>query len=305
MTQANLGTIIAGSKSGNSLASDLTNFEDALLSNHSGASRPSYASTGTVWVDSSSSNLIFYVYNGSVDIPFMQLDASNNVARMLMDNDRDSYIVSDTDDVIRVVVSGSEVARFNADGLQVNGDTIRGIAGSTEIAAQTPGHLIDASNFEAMMLSAMNVVQVHHADPETYTAASDVHLSQMDVVITPSDTTSRVELDVTLSIEANVAAPGVVLYMERNGTEFASAATAGSRLSGHVSMPFDGDTASSMATVSFKYIDSPGTTSPVTYSFHVRMSASAVVSLNRTLNDTDSAIHERATSTVIAREIGA
>jgi hypothetical protein len=180
-----------------------------------------------------------------------------------------------------------------------------GLAGTADIAAETAGELIDANNVREAMLAAQNIVQVHHAGAESYTAATDTHLDDLDVTITPSATTSRVRLAASISLEVNIGAPGAVIYMKRGTTEIGSAATAGNRVVGHVSVPFDSDNASTLAAVSIEYIDSPATTSATTYSFHVRMNSSAVVTLNRTINDTDTNIHERATSTAIAEEIGA
>ena len=120
MTQANLGTIIPTAKTGTALASDLTNFEDALLTNHSGGSRPTYAQTGTIWGNSASAHIVFNVYDGADDIPVFQMDATNNVARVAMDADGDTYIVAAVDDQISGFVAGSEKFRFDALGLTLN-----------------------------------------------------------------------------------------------------------------------------------------------------------------------------------------
>ena len=120
MTQANLGTIVPTATTGTALASDLSDFEDALLTSHSGASRPSYAQTGTIWGNDASANIIFNVYDGSDDIPVFQIDATNDVARVAMDADGDTYIVAAVDDRVSGFVAGSEKFRFDASGLTLN-----------------------------------------------------------------------------------------------------------------------------------------------------------------------------------------
>jgi hypothetical protein len=120
MAQFNLGTINASTKSGTQLASDLTNFEDALFSTHSGSSAPSYVTAGLLWGDSTSSNIVFNVYDGSDNIPVFQIDATNDVARVGMDADGDTYIVADVDDRLRAVAGGGEAMRIDGVASGVN-----------------------------------------------------------------------------------------------------------------------------------------------------------------------------------------
>jgi hypothetical protein len=239
---------------------------------YSGTSRPAAVRDNSFWLNTSSGKVLTF-YDGTNDIPFLTVDGA------LFD--------------------------LSVKDITVNSDVITGLAETADITAKTSGALIDAANLLEAILAAQNKVQTHHVDPESYTASADTHLSHMDVTITPSSSTSRVGLSANLSLEVNIGAPGSMIYVKRDGVEIGSAAAAGNRIHGLCPIPFDGDNASSMAQVSVNYIDAPATDSAVTYSFHVRMSASAVVTLNRTLNDTDTSIHERATSTAIAEEIGA
>lgn len=50
---------------------------DAQLSQHRGATRPSYAVAGTVWVDSDDDKA--YYYDGTNDLELMKLDADGNL----------------------------------------------------------------------------------------------------------------------------------------------------------------------------------------------------------------------------------
>ena len=78
MSQYDFGTIDASSKSGTALASDLNSWRTALHSLHSGASRPSYAIAGTLWIDTTPSPWTIKIFDGSDDIAIGTVDATAN-----------------------------------------------------------------------------------------------------------------------------------------------------------------------------------------------------------------------------------
>lgn len=122
MTQSVFADIDPATKTGTQLATDLNNFKASLLSSHLGTSSPSYSVEGTLWMDNTSSNLVAYVEDtGAADIPVFQVDATNHVARVAMDNDRDSWIVASTDDQIDVRLGGSDLYSFKVAGLTAPG----------------------------------------------------------------------------------------------------------------------------------------------------------------------------------------
>jgi hypothetical protein len=51
MSQSDFGTIVASTKTGSALATDLNNWRDALYSGHRGGTAPSYAVQGLIWLD--------------------------------------------------------------------------------------------------------------------------------------------------------------------------------------------------------------------------------------------------------------
>jgi len=111
MSQSDFGTINPSTKSGTDLATDLNNFRTAQNTMHSGTTAPTYIATGMIWANSTTSNLIYNAYDGTDSIPVFVLDATNNVARVALDADRDTYIASATDDVMAFIVGGS--VRYN------------------------------------------------------------------------------------------------------------------------------------------------------------------------------------------------
>lgn len=107
MAQNDFGTINPNTKSGTDLASDLNDFRDAQNTNHNGSTQPSYVQTWMTWLDSTAANGVMKIYDGTDDVPVYVVDATNNVARVALDNDEDTYIVSSTDDQMDFYSSGS------------------------------------------------------------------------------------------------------------------------------------------------------------------------------------------------------
>jgi len=120
MAQNDFGTINPNTKSGTDLASDLNDFRDAQNTMHSGSTQPSYVQTWMIWADSTASNAIYKIYDGTDDIPLAVADATNNVARVALDNDRDTYIVSATDDQMDFYSSASMRMSLTASALTMS-----------------------------------------------------------------------------------------------------------------------------------------------------------------------------------------
>lgn len=79
MTQYSFGTINPTTKNGTDLASDLNQFRDALLTQHSGASRPSYVQPGMQWLNTASPTIWkLYLFDGTDDILIGNYDVANN-----------------------------------------------------------------------------------------------------------------------------------------------------------------------------------------------------------------------------------
>lgn len=67
MTQFNFGTIVATTKSGAGLASDLNAWRDAVHSKHKGPARPTYAIPGVAWINDSVSPWSEQIFDGTGD----------------------------------------------------------------------------------------------------------------------------------------------------------------------------------------------------------------------------------------------
>ena len=93
---------------------------------------------GSIWAKTADSNLIYKLKGASAFKTAFQVDDPNSVVRVAMDADADSYIVSDTDDVIKAIIAGTERFQVNATGIKINsGITITGVASQAEAEAGT------------------------------------------------------------------------------------------------------------------------------------------------------------------------
>ena len=194
MAQNDFGTINPNTKSGTDLASDLNDFRDAQNTNHNGSTQPSYVQTWMTWLDSTAANGVMKIYDGTDDVPVYVVDATNNVARVALDNDEDTYIVSSTDDTMTFVSSASTRMTLNASlltmavDIDMNGQNVR-FDDATGIR--------DANNNEVMVFQTVTSA-VNYFDFSPSATGSDLILAaagddtNIDLAITPKGSGSLV-----------------------------------------------------------------------------------------------------------------
>lgn len=68
MSQNPIAPLDPDTESGSELADRLVAYEQSVLTQHSGSSRPSYAQSGTLWLDTTTNPWLWKIYNGSTDI---------------------------------------------------------------------------------------------------------------------------------------------------------------------------------------------------------------------------------------------
>jgi hypothetical protein len=140
----------------------------------------------------------------------------------------------------------------------------------------------------------------------TAVGASPVDITGMTVDITPSATTSKVLVFCNVSI-GGPANNSTYITLARvvGGVEVIPLIgdTAGSRTSAAASTT--SAHASGPAVSALQYLDSPATTSAVTYNVKWAQQYAGTSYLNRSSTDTDSSAYERTTSSITVMEIGA
>ena len=127
-------------------------------------------------------------------------------------------------------------------------------------------------------------------------------VSDLNITITPKFATSRILLTYMVSFEIHHDS---IFRLARNGSEIGRNANDGNRWSGFANTGYDADTDSTPRTNYYVYIDSPATTSTVTYSLWIGSGGATARTLymNRNVGNLGSDTRETAISFVMAQEI--
>jgi len=152
--------------------------------------------------------------------------------------------------------------------------------------------------------SVLQVVQTVKTDTASHTGTS-WSSAIMSASITPTSTSNKILVMYSTGMTCSEAAYETYTSLWRDSTQIFLADAAGSRgrSSGIVSRP----DAYGGTTQSQQYLDSPSTTSSITYALKVRSSgASTIAYLNRGVTDRDNANYDyRSASSLTLIEIGA
>jgi hypothetical protein len=147
------------------------------------------------------------------------------------------------------------------------------------------------------------------------TRASAIELSALTTSITPQAASSKVLIQFNFSCEVNNTASGAQIkqafILERvigaTVTPIGVPSSPENRIYGTKVMPYDGDNVTTQSNIVISFVDSPSTTSAVTYRIKAytgpASGASQVLYLNGTINQTNADYNTRSTSQVILQEI--
>ena len=151
--------------------------------------------------------------------------------------------------------------------------------------------------------SILQVQQTWWDGTATLAAGSFTDHPNLSVAITPTSATSKVL--VMVSMQAVVYNVTMQARFTRNGTAIGTAAAAGSRvLSTFGGLQTIGDGNHQFTPWNYQYLDSPATTSALTYKVQLKMQSSATAYLNRSVNDADNSDWaQRTTSSITVMEI--
>jgi len=172
-----------------------------------------------------------------------------------------------------------------------------GTAGQVYTAA---AHNIIVNDVIAIRNAQVNVQSTTLTSATTMAVnTTPTNITGITVTITPSTNTSKILLLVFASIDNDSGVIGLTYSLARGGTAIGIGDAAGSRVR---------STIDSFDMVGLKgaiiLLDSPGTTSPVTYTLQVRCdSGTGTTYINRTKTDTNAVGTTRTISTITAIEI--
>jgi hypothetical protein len=150
--------------------------------------------------------------------------------------------------------------------------------------------------------SILQVVSTTKTDTFSSTSGTFTDVTGLTVSITPSSTASKVLVTFSAMVGADFGAINPFLRLARDGTGILIGDAAGSR-----TRATDGRTnplnSSSSYRASGIFLDSPNTTSAITYSVQVLRDAGGTFYINRTASDADNANIARGASTITVMEV--
>ncbi len=145
----------------------------------------------------------------------------------------------------------------------------------------------------------LQVVSTTKTDAFTVTSSSYTEVTGLTASITPSSSSSKILVAVSLSI--NPRATTVAYYeIRRDSTSIGSGTASGSRPGAFASV-YIGRTFGTTK-LSGNFLDSPSSTSALTYSVRVA-AGSGVLAINTSSDDTDSGAYARTSSTITLIEV--
>jgi len=177
----------------------------------------------------------------------------------------------------------------------------------TEISGSTGVNKIQSSAIEYGDLptgSVLQVVQSVKTDNETISTGTLTwtDVSGMSVAITPSSTSSKVLISFSIMAGGSGANPYPKIKLLKNGSDLIVGDTSGSRVRMTSAWGQGVSTVSDVGVVSFEYLDSPSTTSEITYKLQVCGFSSRTFYINIT-GGGDANNGMSCVSTITAKEI--
>lgn len=160
-------------------------------------------------------------------------------------------------------------------------------------------------NVKVIRNAQINVQSTVKTDAITATVTNTyATISGMTVTITPGSATSKVLVIASFTTVNNDAVTEFFYRLVRGSTGICVGDAAGSRTSASVVGQDNVNSGTKFFSSSIMFLDSPATTSATTYGLQWRVSvANATGYFNRSKNDTDTATHGRAASTITAIEV--
>lgn len=149
--------------------------------------------------------------------------------------------------------------------------------------------------------TVLQVVQAVKSDTFTSASTSYVDVTGLSATITPSSTSSKILVAVELNGSGTVGISVLFFQIVRNSTAIGIGNTAGNRTSATNSL-YAG-TAGTLAFSGGTFLDSPATTSAITYKVQLKANTTATSYINRAEIDNDGAAWARTISTITLMEI--
>jgi len=136
---------------------------------------------------------------------------------------------------------------------------------------------------------------------------STTSVTGLTATITPSDTANKILVFATVSGSAEIMYGHLLAILTRGGSPIGAGATAGNRTGINGGMSVRANNSADLAEATVLYLDSPSSTSALTYGIDILNGAasSRTLYVNRTELDTDLGSFPRSSSTITVMEVSA
>jgi len=188
--------------------------------------------------------------------------------------------------------------------------SLAGLAANSYVIDVASGSSLDLSNGATLPAgSVLQVVSTTKTDTFSASVASGAStaITDLSVAITPTATTSKILVMTNLNLSGSHS-PGIIagFLIKRDATTVGNGVGSASRTALHSA--FNGDTGSSggaIAQLSGSFLDSPATTSAITYAIEIVNldGATETMYVNRSRLDNDDVTRARGASTITVMEI--
>ena len=157
--------------------------------------------------------------------------------------------------------------------------------------------------------SSGGIIQIKQAfkgNTFTTTSGSFVDVTGLSVSITPSSASNKILVLVSICGQGRPAYARNIPRLVRDSTPIGNSTDAGDRIAGFGQM-YQGEDGTNVATNSIEFLDSPATTSSVTYKVQIinGNNTGDVMCINRSYNDSTGSSNHRYSSCITVMEVSA
>ena len=272
MTQTVFSNIVASTKSGTALASDLNSFKDSLLSSHSGTDRPSYAVEGTVWVDQVSASVRdYYLFDGTSDIKLFTYNPTAHTFSFPDDSITGANLGDDVVSAQTTVTIASNDKVLFADASDSNKPKQGLVSDIVTLATAVPvsGSVIQTVNvLDHTRATGSTIIPWDNTIPQ-----SGEGNQYMSLAITPTNALNSLLIRVVANLSLNASGRMTGALFKNDDTSAIAAATCNS----------DGN--SDINQIIVEHYMPAGSTSPITFKFRAGGSIAGTTIFNGNISE--------------------
>jgi hypothetical protein len=172
-------------------------------------------------------------------------------------------------------------------------------------ASFTAGQVLTAAEMNGVRgaFRVLQVVSTSKTDTFTSSSSSYVDITGLSVSITPSSTTSKILVLAQISNCNDVGIQNLFLQLVRNTTAINIGDAAGAQT--RATSMQESKSVDNQSLAHWSFLDSPSTTSAITYKVQGAQSGAGTFYINRSKGDTSNAAFARTASSITVMEISA